>query len=191
MSSAKLQPLAFSESERQIKDMRLTAEQKQIAIGLASQGKTLAEIRDAIGISQQEFWEYRQENSDFAEAFARARQEGLEELADGLLTITEEEHDVQKARLRSENVRWLLSKRKPHVYGDRIDLNVNQTIDINAALLEARQRAALPMSYQRPTLEGEAIEIKGQIEGATADSQSADAASEQDAAPSDEPDIFS
>lgn len=171
--------------------MRLTAEQKQIAIGLASQGKTLAEIRDAIGISQQEFWEYRQENSDFAEAFARARQEGLEELADGLLTITEEEHDVQKARLRSENVRWLLSKRKPHVYGDRIDLNVNQTIDINAALFEARQRAALPMSYQRPTLEGEAIEIKGQIEGATADSQSADAASEQDAAPSGEPDIFS
>lgn len=127
---------------------QLTDEEKTLAIELASAGQPIDKIRKAINMVASEFHKYRLENPTFENQFARARQEGLEELADQLLEVTEKFQDVQKARVHSENIRWVLSKRKPHVYGDRIDLNVNQTIDIGSALQEARKRALLPDSYQ-------------------------------------------
>lgn len=127
--------------------MSLTEDQKKKAIQMAAEGRTLKSIREELNINNFAFYEFRLANPSFSNELARARQEGLEELGDSLLSIPVEEQDVQRARIRSENIRWLLSKRKPETYGDRLDLNVNQTVDIGTALAEAKKRA-LPQSYQ-------------------------------------------
>jgi hypothetical protein len=118
----------------------LSDEQKALAIELAIKGVSIQKIREAIKVDSRFFWEARVQDLAFDIEFNRARQEGLEELADGLLEMNEQYGDVQKARLQSDNVKFLLSKRKPHIYGDRIDLNVNQTVDIGAAMKEAMAR---------------------------------------------------
>lgn len=123
--------------------MRLTLEQQKLAINLAQQGKTIKEIREELNISPHHFNKMREEDPLFGQNFARARQEGLEELADNLLEIAKTEPDVQRARLHSENIRWILSKRKPETYGDKLDLSVTTTVDLGGALNEARNRALL------------------------------------------------
>lgn len=118
-----------------------TKEQLDLAIELAAQGKPLREIIDSIVTTEIDFWTYRQHDHDYQNMFEQARQEGLEHLADGLITAHEDIADVQRARLKSDNAKWLLSKRKPSVYGDKVDIHVSQTIDITAALTEAKARA--------------------------------------------------
>ncbi len=121
--------------------IELSEEQKELAIEMAEEGRTVKEIREAIMVDAGAFRRYLEKHPVFKANFAHARQEGLEELADSLQNITEEVGDVQKAKLKSENLRWILSKRKPLVYGDRIDVNVTQTIDITSAIEEAKKRS--------------------------------------------------
>lgn len=120
--------------------MKLNDDQKNTAVELALKGSRLKEIRDAIGVSVGQFQSVLESDISFAARFARARATGHDEKAETLLTIPDEEPDVQKARLKSDNVKWFLAKLKPETYGDRIDLNVNQTVDIGGALADARAR---------------------------------------------------
>lgn len=125
---------------KQAKKYPLTEEQKATAIELASKGASLSQIIGAIVMTEYQFLVARGQDPIFEQSFHAARQEGLEHIADELIDIADNYADVHRARLKSENMRWLLSKRKPSIYGDKIDLNVNQQIDISAALKEARNR---------------------------------------------------
>lgn len=118
----------------------LTAEQKETALRMAAEGRAIQKIGDAINFNACKWLELERHDPAFAKEFADARFYGLEYLADGLIDIVDDYQDVQKARVKSENIRFLLSKRKPHVYGDRIDVNLNQTVDIKGALAEAEAR---------------------------------------------------
>lgn len=112
---------------------------------MALNGKTLGEIAATLGTDHETFWRWKERDPKFSQEFGRARSEGLELIADTLLTMVDDVPDVNKARLKSDNIKWLLSKRKAHTYGDRLDVNVNHTVDIGGALAEARSRA-LPQS---------------------------------------------
>ncbi len=70
------------------------------------------------------------------------------------MDVADQERDPQKARLKADNIKWLLSKWNPKKYGDRIDINVvNNNVSISVALEEARKR------LQPPVIEGEAEEV--------------------------------
>lgn len=126
--------------------IELTPEQLETALRMAHAGKSLQQIHTELGVSAQYFWEYRRKHPEYNENFSQARDEGYDVLADGLVGITERIPDVQRARLESENMRWLLARRKSRVYGDKLDLTVQHTIDIAAALTEGKRRAA----FERP-----------------------------------------
>lgn len=116
---------------------------------------TLKKIRDQLGLSRYNFNAHVERSPRFAASLARARNESLEELADSLLTIVDEEPDPLRARLKSENIRWILSKRKPQTYGDKLDINLSGTIDIAGALAEARNRANMPTIPEMDTIDAE------------------------------------
>lgn len=48
--------------------------------------------------------------------------------------------DANQTRNRMNALIWAASKMKPDKYGDRIDVNLNQTLDIRGALDEAKNR---------------------------------------------------
>lgn len=125
----------------------LSDEQIEEALKLAVDGDSIKDIADKILVSHMDFWHYRTHNAVFNQEFDLARQEGLEGLADGLLTIADDlSIDVYRAKLKSDNTKWILSKRKPQIYGDKIDLNVNTNIDISSALNAAKQRVVIEAS---------------------------------------------
>ena len=115
---------------------------------MAAEGKSRREILETLEISSTWFSAHRNRNPPFDREFARAERDGLELLADDLKTVHERYRDVQRGRLVSDNSKFLLSKRIPHIYGDKLDINVTERVDVGGALLEARKRAALPARDQ-------------------------------------------
>lgn len=110
------------------------------ACALAAQGQTIRQIAAALSTSYDTIRRERLTNGLFDAKFTRARIDGLELLADDLVTMDEDVEDVQRAKLRSENVRWLLSRRLPHQYGDKIAIDLTGQIDLAAALKDANNR---------------------------------------------------
>lgn len=145
---------------------------KAKACELASQGKTIQQICDILGISTRTLYETQYSDPIFAKDFTRARQEGLELHADSLINIADEADDILRARLKSENIRWLLSRRLPAQYGDKIALDVSGQIDLVGVLAEARQRLR-PVSDQQEAIDVEARAVAGLPAPTATDSESA------------------
>lgn len=121
---------------------------KQIAdeiIELFSQGNTISNIAKTVGISVACITQWRLKYPLFDNEVSRAQTIGFEVQADSILEIADAYDDVNQARLKSDNLKWVLSKRASSTYGDRMDLTVNQTIDLTGALTEAKTRALRPV----------------------------------------------
>ncbi|MEE8549027.1 MAG: hypothetical protein V3S74_06100 [Alphaproteobacteria bacterium] len=100
------------------------------------------------------FFRWAEKHPQFKAQFDAAREAGYYRLAESLMDVADQERDPQKARLKADNIKWLLSKWNPKKYGDRIDINVvNNNVSISVALEEARKR------LQPPVIEGEAEEV--------------------------------
>lgn len=112
-----------------------------LILDLAYEGKTMAEISKTIDISVKDFTHFLDQNIHFKKKYATARDIGMDILAEELITMAmDETKDIQRLRLQSDNTRWYLSKKKAEVYGDRVDVNINKTVDISGALEQARSR---------------------------------------------------
>lgn len=146
--------------------MSMSAEKELIALRLAMDGKSITDIIKAVDMLHTAFYDYQEHNPKFQDKFKRARRLGLEKLADDLVTIPDTYEDANRARLKSDNLKWLLGKRIPQTYGDRVELNVSQTVDIGGALAEAliRSRDVTPPVAEieaTASTEREPIDIKG------------------------------
>lgn len=103
-------------------------------------GSSLKEATKACGIDVFKFNRMLQGDKSAALAYARAVEIRADILADEALHIADNENDAAKARNQIGVRQWLASKLYAKRYGDRIDLNVTQTIDVSATLAEARAR---------------------------------------------------
>ena len=166
----------------------LTEDEILKALELARKGKSLQEILSEMNVDAGTFQNIRDRDPSFKNLFENARADGLEYLADSLLTVVDDKPDVQKARVHSDNLKWLLSKRKPQIYGDRIELNVNQTVDIGGALAEAKRRA-LPQSVPDPILDPQVRDVTEVNSNSSIDKESIDAVA-TDALENTDDDIF-
>jgi hypothetical protein len=57
-----------------------------------------------------------------------------------LPTIHENIENPLMARVVSDNIKWLASKRAKDVYGDKVDVNVTHTLDLREAIAAAQSR---------------------------------------------------
>lgn len=135
-------------------------------------------------IECREFYEFIMNNPDAARRYGHAQQAKAEGLVDEIIDISDTEIDSQRARNRIDARRWYASKMQPQKYGDRLDVNLNQTIDIGAALADASKRILLPPRFPDKVIDVQSTDI-------THESQSSTSGCESDAPEQDEPDIFS
>ena len=85
---------------------------------------------------------WRDSNKEFSDQYARARLSGYEQLADGLVDISDDNAgDPQRDRLRVDTRKWLLSKMLPKIYGDKLDVQHGGTDVLLEALAAAGERA--------------------------------------------------
>lgn len=146
-----------------------------------------APLREAIsrcGLTPHKFAQALQGDRNLANAYARAVEIKADLMADEVVHLADGDGDPAKVRNQMQARQWLASKLYSKKYGDRIDLNVTQTLDIGATLAEARARL-LPVRYQQDVIEGQVIDSQGENTPRLSDNESLSPADNA------QPDIFS
>lgn len=119
------------------------------AIEEISMGATKTMACDKANISIATFDNYVNNNKTLTDMYNEADQRGGDAMADALLQIDTHklygQSDPKMAKVMSDNIKWLLSKRKQKQYGDKLEVTHNITADkaITDALIAGRNRAAL------------------------------------------------
>lgn len=92
----------------------------------------------------------------FAAAVERARVIAQHEFVDQIPEIIDTEQDLVRMRERVSAIKWTASKLSPRTFGDKLDITVEQRVDLAGALAEAKARASLRlMCDPHPVLDAE------------------------------------
>lgn len=103
-------------------------------------GKSLKLALEHLKIEPYAFFQYLSTDNARITRYSLARENKADMLAEEIIDIADTDPDPNSARIRVETRRWYASKLRPKVYGDKIDVNINQTVDISAALSDAQKR---------------------------------------------------
>jgi hypothetical protein len=105
------------------------------------EGYTLCDALQMHGVTRKYFYKMKAEVPQIGEEYLRARESTTDLDADECKRIADNEAiDPHRARNMINARQWLAAKRNPRQYGERMDVSLNQTIDMTAALLEAKRR---------------------------------------------------
>lgn len=92
------------------------------------------------GLSFGAFWDYLDAHTSEADRYARAKDSGLEVLADEIQTIADEclpDPDCTgKARLQIDSRKWLLARLKPSRYGDALNLKHSGSLGVKQLIIK-------------------------------------------------------
>lgn len=123
--------------------MTISKTNEQLVEGVLDEileGKSLREALKAAGVTPQTFAKVVNSEHKLAVAYARALEMRSDLMADDIIAIADGDDDPNKARNRIQARQWIVSKLHSKKYGERIDVNVSQSISINTALDEAKAR---------------------------------------------------
>jgi hypothetical protein len=117
----------------------------EAALELAATGATTKAIAERLGCSPVSMAKILASNPPFRQAMGQAREIGLMNKAEMLEHIVSQNPfvDPNLLRLQSDNLKWLLSKLMPQVFGDKLDLTISKQVDIGSAIAEGRARTRL------------------------------------------------
>ncbi len=110
--------------------------------------------------------EWRAEDVEFADKYARAREDQADYHAEEIVDIADTETDPNIARVRIDARKWKASKLKPKVYGEKLDLGGDLTMRVTDEQLESRlalligKAGAVGAARGEGTPEGEAEAIQ-------------------------------
>ena len=116
------------------------------ALDVISQGDTITEACDQANISVGTFERYTVSDTKLQELRLDAERRGLDALTEALIHIDNHkihgQSDPKMAKVISDNIKWLVSKKDPKRFGDRIEIKHEITMDvvITSALEAARIR---------------------------------------------------
>jgi len=116
--------------------------------------------------------------------FARAMEFRAELWADEMIAISDDPAiDTNRARNMIQTRQWNATKANPKKFGERIDLNVQQSISVDVALHEAKARLLRPVRDQLALDAVQVLDLPSAAAHEPADKQSV--------SPDPVPDIFS
>lgn len=119
----------------------LTEDEMELAFEYAIQRKSLSETAKRLGFANDmAFVRYREKNPQFEKALQSARNAACEYIEDDMLNIATLDIDPKMARVMLEALARVAAFRNPARYGNKVELNVNQTVDLSAALRAAEAR---------------------------------------------------
>ncbi len=120
---------------------RLSDETEQSAIDMAANGVQFKDIAIKLKFNDASaFLRYRTKFTDFNVRLMNALDAYCIDLEFKLLEIDKHYDNTRMAEVISKNIQQVLKYRNPKRYGDKIDMNVNQTIDITGAIDSATKR---------------------------------------------------
>lgn len=108
-------------------------------------GMLIKDILVKYHIDQASFSDLLRKDALFKKNFEEARKIAALAKAEQLETIADEcasMLDIHIARLKSDNIKFLVSKHNRETYGDKQEVNINNTLDLSKILEAAKNRVA-------------------------------------------------
>jgi len=136
------------------------------AIRLISEGRTHTVACGQVGITVAAFRKHCKANEELGDALAEADQLSYDAMVDALLEPDAHplygSTDAKVMSIVSKNIQWLVARRDPKRYGERMSVDVNVTADkaITNALMQARRRA-IGTTTSAPIIDAEVVEDVG------------------------------
>lgn len=128
----------------------LTNEEMEKAYQLAITGTPYTKIASDLGFNNDmAFFTYRQRHPDFDTALRSARHAGNDLMEDEIRSVADIYDNPQTARVKMESLCRILAFRDPTKYGNKVDINLTQTVDIGSSL--NRMQQALDATYRDVT----------------------------------------
>ncbi len=103
-----------------------------------AEGKPLVRIVEEIGIPIRTVYDWMAAHPEFSQAYARAREDQADTLADEIITISDDasndfmrdedgneivnHENIQRSKLRVDTRKWVAAKQRPKKYGDKQQL---------------------------------------------------------------------
>jgi hypothetical protein len=118
------------------------------AINEIGQGRTETSACDLANISVLTFKQTVQSDETLQALYADAVQRGSDALVDALIDVDTHRiyghTDSKMAKVQSDNIKWVLAKRDPERFGERIQVKHDVSLDrvITDVLMAAKQRSA-------------------------------------------------
>lgn len=112
-------------------------------IELVAEGRTLTAACRDVRMPYGTFRKLLASSETLRDLYAEAEHQSYDLMAEALLEIETHElygtQDARMAKVMSDNIKWLLSKRRPKDFGDKVQVEVNVTAD--RAIVDALERA--------------------------------------------------
>ncbi len=123
-------------------------------------GETLTKIcKDDDMPKRNTVYRWRTQYPEFGKAYLLAQEEHVDALVDEACQIVDTELDAQRAKVRADHRRWLASRLNRNKYGDKIEVNQKQTLDIAPVLAAAMDRLALLKRPEPSLKEPESVKV--------------------------------
>lgn len=152
---------------------------KKIIDGMFANQSILGMLKE-YGINPRDFYDTIHSDPSLSNDYLRAFTARAELITDEMKEIADSDQNPMKVRNMLDTRKWLASKWNSQRFGDRLDLNVNQTTDVAAALAEARARAQLPSRDLNNTDSNQVIDVTPKSPDQGTGSKSVDEGDEYD-----------
>jgi len=125
-------------------------------------GESLVAIAGKQGMpSYQTIMEWLKTHSDFEAMYRQAREDQADTLADEIIAIADSVKDsgptdsarVNAARLRVDARKWVASKLKPKVYGDRVEAALTGAVTVEHAITDEDRAKVLALIMARHAIQ--------------------------------------
>lgn len=110
------------------------------ALKSLSEGLNLRHSLKQSNLTPEKFFKALEQSEELRIQYNSIVEAQTHNLADQLLEIPDKYDDVQRAKLKSDNIKWLISRRNRKAYGDKLEVDHNHNVDIRAALDSATAR---------------------------------------------------
>lgn len=126
---------------------------------LISEGRTLTQACADLDVSKRAFNKYKRLRPDLSEALRRARIDCTYAQGDEIIDISDNDPDVNRAKVRIDARKFIVAKINPEVFGERIDVNVQAAPNMDRILAKI-DALLLPNSDPSNVIDAEVIETK-------------------------------
>lgn len=129
----------------------ITLDKVNQVIKLVAEGVTTTEALKIVHMDRTTLHEVIEGNPSLQASYSRAHVISNETRVEDLVAIAENPTiDPQRAKNIIEVRKWIASKINPRKYGDKIEVNVNQSVDISLALKQSIERV-LSVTHENTT----------------------------------------
>jgi hypothetical protein len=94
---------------------------------------------------------WQQNNAQFCQMFALAKQQQLHNMAEDIVDISRDDSlEPNDKRIRVDTLKWLLSKLIPRTYGDKLDVTSGgETLQVPSHQIDARVQSIIMQAQAR------------------------------------------